>query len=154
MRLRALWKANVSLGSNLAIILAVIIFAGFADAAFLAIEHYRGVVPPCSVLSGCEIVTTSRYSVMFGVPLALLGAIHYLVELVLVLAYLDTRRSVVLLMLSVLVTIGALASLGFVYLQLGVLGAICLYCMFSAAVSFVAFALLIPTVRSYLRYEA
>ena len=38
---------------------------GFIDASFLTIEHYRGVVPPCSIISGCEKVTTSEYSEVF-----------------------------------------------------------------------------------------
>ena len=112
---------------------------GFLDATFLTIEHYRGVVPPCSVLKGCEQVTTSQYATVGPVPLALLGAIFYGVLFFLTIAYFDTKKEMILRLAAGLTAIGFLASLYFVYLQFFVIKAVCLYCMISAASSFLLF---------------
>lgn len=121
---------------------------GFADAAFLAIEHYRGVVPPCTIISGCEKVTTSVYSEVFGVPLALFGAVYYFALLVLIIAYFDLKKTIILKIAALATTIGLLASLYFIYLQLIVIKAICLYCMISAAASAMLFVLGIIILRA------
>lgn len=121
---------------------------GFADAAFLAIEHYRGVVPPCTIISGCEKVTTSVYSEVFGVPLALFGAIYYFTLLILIIAYFDLKKTIILKIAALATTIGLLASLYFAYLQLFVIKAICLYCMISAAASAMLFVLGIIILRA------
>ncbi|TAN58114.1 vitamin K epoxide reductase family protein [Patescibacteria group bacterium] len=110
---------------------------GFIDASFLTIEHYRGVVPPCSIISGCEKVTTSDYSKVFGIPLALFGAVYYFALLVLIIAYFDLKNAIILKIAALITPIGLLASIYFVYLQLIVLKAICLYCMISAAASII-----------------
>lgn len=114
---------------------------GFVDASFLAIEHYRGVAPPCSIISGCEKVTTSDYSVVFGIPLALFGAIYYFSLLVLIIAYFDFKKEIILKIAALITPIGFLASLYFIYLQVFVIKAICLYCMISAAASVILFIL-------------
>ncbi|MEK7615721.1 MAG: vitamin K epoxide reductase family protein [Patescibacteria group bacterium] len=98
---------------------------GFVDAAYLTVSHYQNAIPPCTI-SGCETVLTSEYAVMFGVPLALLGALYYLTVFFLVLS--NSVRVVVWL-----VGIGFVISLVLVGLQLFVLDAICQYCMISAA---------------------
>lgn len=120
---------------------------GFADASFLAIEHYRGVVPPCTIISGCEKVTTSDYSEVFGIPLALFGAIYYFTLLILIIAYFDLKKEAILKIAALITPVGFLASLYFVYLQLIVIQAICLYCMISAAASAMLFVLGIIILR-------
>ena len=128
-------------------------FLGFLDASYLTVKHFVGTPLPCSVLHGCEEVTTSQYSVIGGIPVALLGAVYYLAIFILILSVL--RRNMFsssgaenvalanedkLLNLTVRLTvIGLLASLWFIYLQLFVIKAICLYCMFSAFTSITLF---------------
>ena len=121
---------------------------GFIDASFLAIEHYRGVVPPCSIISGCEKVTTSSYAEVFGIPLALFGAIYYFALLVLIIAYFDLKKAIILKIAALVTPIGFLASLYFVYLQVFIIKAICLYCMISAAASITLFVLGIIILRA------
>jgi len=115
--------------------------AGFVDSSYLAIKHYTGVPPSCTILAGCEVVTGSQYAVMFGVSVALLGALYYLSIFLFSVYYLDSRRSEVLGWISHLTWIGFAASLYFVYLQLFVIGSICLYCMGSAVTSVTLFVL-------------
>lgn len=101
---------------------------GVADSAYLAAEHFAGKIPPCSVLRGCESVLTSQYAEVAGVPLALIGLVYYLT--LLILSRLEGRRA--LFAMATLTSLGLAISAGLVYLQVAVIGAICLFCMTSA----------------------
>ena len=57
---------------------------GFIDAAYLTVSHFMSVIPPCS-LAECETVLSSKYADIAGMPIALLGALYYLVLFFLVL---------------------------------------------------------------------
>lgn len=110
-------------------------FIGFADAAYLTAKHYLGGPIPCSVFSGCEKVTTSRYAVLLGIPLSLWGGGYYLAVLLGTVAYFDLRRDRILTAVAAFTAIGFVASAYFVYLQIWVIEAICPFCMLSAATS-------------------
>lgn len=112
-----------------------IALVGFADAAYLTIKHYAGGPIPCAVFTGCETVTASTYSTVFGVPVALLGALYYLSMFVLAIAYFDTKKEFFLRMASMGSAIGILATLWFLYVQAVLLGAFCFYCIVSAGTS-------------------
>ena len=112
---------------------------GFADATYLTVKHFLGTPIPCAILKGCEQVANSQYAVVFGIPVALLGSFYYLTILVLAAIYFDSRQPSVLKLLAYLTPFGFLASLWFVYLQVFVIKAICLYCMVSAATSTILF---------------
>ena len=127
--------------TKVAIIILIVALLGFADATYLTIEHYKGVIPPCSLVSGCEVVLTSAYSVVAGMPVSLLGAIGYLLILVGTFAYLDSK-STRILKYALLLTIPAfLASLWLLYVQAFILHSYCQYCLGSAATSIVLFVL-------------
>lgn len=115
--------------------LIIVSFIGFLDASYLTVAHYGGIDLTCTILKGCEEVTTSEYSVIFGVPLALLGVFYYLTVLLLSLIYFDTKNRFILKIIPPLTVAGLFASAWFVYLQLFVIKAICEYCMISAATS-------------------
>lgn len=117
----------------------VVSFLGWLDATYLVIKHYQGVTPPCTLLHGCEIVTTSAYSILWGIPLALYGAVYYLLVFVLSIIYLETGNARLLRLAGRFTVIGFLASLYFVYLQLFVIEAICVYCLGSATTSTLLF---------------
>ncbi len=127
--------------TKLAIALLIISFIGFLDATYLTVQHYRGLPPECSIVEGCEEVVTSKYAVMFGVPVALLGGIYYLTIFILSIIYLDSKNKSIIKLAALLTAAGLIASIGFVYLQLFVIKAICVYCMFSAATSTTLFVL-------------
>lgn len=114
---------------------------GFIDATYLTAEHYLGKIPPCSLVEGCETVLTSAYAAIFGIPTALFGSLFYFAVFILLIAYRETKSPAFIAALLVVSSLGFLASLGFVYLQLFVVRAICLYCMASAATSTLIFAL-------------
>lgn len=127
--------------TKLAIAFLVISFIGFLDATYLTVQHYRGLPPECSIIKGCEEVATSEYAVVLGVPVALLGVIYYLAILILSIIYLDSKKESIIKLAALLTIAGLGASIWFVYLQLFIIKAICIYCMFSAATSTTLFIL-------------
>lgn len=113
---------------------------GLSDATLLTKEHYSGLVLPCTVTHGCETVLTSKYAVVFGVPLALLGVIFYLTVLVSALYLLSNPNRRLKQFILLLGTIGFISSLGLIYIQGAVLHAWCQYCLLSALTSTLIFA--------------
>ena len=122
-------------------IFAAVALIGFLDASFLTVEHYVGGELPCLDGGGCETVTTSVYSTIAGIPVALLGALYYLATMVATLLYIERKKPLFLRTASWFVRLGFVFSLWFVYLQLFVINAICLYCMGSAITTTVLFIL-------------
>ncbi len=92
------------------------------------------------MLAGCENVLTSSYSTVGPVPVALLGSIYYLLIFLFTVAYIDSRRSDVLVAAAWFTITGFIAMLWFVYLQIFVIHALCLYCMMSAVTATLLFA--------------
>ena len=120
---------------------------GFVDAAYLTIEHFRGDGLVCGPFWDCDVVTTSKYSEIGGIPLALSGALYYLVIFLLTVAYFDTKKDRLLLIIAPLTVFGFLASLFLVYLQVFVIHALCFYCMISALTSTGLFAFAVIYIR-------
>lgn len=139
------------LKSFLPYLLIILSLLGVLDAAYLTFEHFAGIVPPCSIhwwLTDCGKVLGSKYSMFFGIiPLALLGVFQYIAELALSIFIITTGNKLAKLVLFIFSSAGLLFSIYFVYLMLGVIGAICLYCFASAIISlgiFVATLLAYP----------
>lgn len=107
-------------------------FVGFLDATYLTVKHYTGGPINCSILNGCDKVATSSYAAVLGVPVALAGAVYYLFLFLLAVIYIDSSRARFFHLAVFTAFAGFLASLWFVYLQVFVLRALCLYCLFSA----------------------
>ncbi|MBI4973566.1 quinone-dependent dihydroorotate dehydrogenase [Candidatus Roizmanbacteria bacterium] len=127
------------------IILLILAIAGIADAGYLTYEHYAHAVPTCTInrflpmFSDCGAVLRSKYSLIFGIPLALLGLIHYFIlASVLALAIISNKKFWWFWVL-IEATAGAFASVYFMYLQIGIIGKLCLYCTLSALISFIIF---------------
>ncbi len=125
------------------LVLAFFILAaiGFVDATYLAVEYFLGTPVSCSILKGCEEVTTSHYSKFFGQPVALFGSIYYLTVILLTAIYFETKKRLFFTFANILTLLGFLISMRFVYLQVFVIKAICIYCMASATSSTLLFAL-------------
>lgn len=125
----------------LPIAILIVSFFGFADASYLSIEHITGGTPNCSVLEGCDVVTTSKYSEVFGIPVALGGAFFYLTMFILTILHLDTKKETFLRFAAMITPAGLLASIYFVFVMAVLLEAWCLYCLGSAASSTTLFVL-------------
>ena len=119
-----------------------IAFIGFADATYLSAKHYLGEIPPCSLVNGCETVLTSPYATLpipGNIPIALVGAVYYLLLFVGGIIYLDTKNIRVLKSIAYCTAVGFFTSTALVMLQLFVIKALCLYCFVSAATSTLLF---------------
>lgn len=115
-------------------------FIGFADAAYLSVLHYLAVLPPCSVVSGCEKVLTSQYSEIVGIPLALFGAVYYLFIFFLSIVAFSFEKWSQLYWAALLTAGGFVASLSLVYVQVFIINALCFYCLISAGINMLLFA--------------
>lgn len=110
-------------------VIAVLALAGAIVSGLALQVHYSTGTSPCSINErwDCDIVNHSSYSLIDGVPVALIGIVGYLALLWLGLA----RQRVVLLLAS-------LAGLGYAlylaHIERDVLGVWCLYCVISLAI--------------------
>lgn len=114
-------------------------FLGFVDASYLTAKHYLGTALTCALFEGCDVVTTSKYSEILGVPVSLLGAVYYLSVFVFVAYYLDSHKLRSLSLAAYATFAGFSASLYFMYIQFFILKALCIYCLFSALTSTLLF---------------
>ncbi len=122
------------------IILSTLALVGFIDAAYLTIQHYANAIPPCTI-HGCETVLSSAYSVVFGLPVALLGVAYYFVLLILYFIYFQKKNTSLLIFTLRLSIVGFLADLWFVSAQAFLIHAWCVYCLLSALMSTLIFIL-------------
>ena len=112
----------------------VVALAGFLDAAYLTVEHFKNVIPPCSV-GGCEQVLTSSYASIVGIPVALLGLIYYAVIVLACVTYVTNPNTRLLQVVAYLSIAGFAVSIWFVFAQVVLIHAICPYCLLSEALS-------------------
>ena len=111
-------------------LLAALSVAGLLVSTYLTWTHLRGVAPVCVGGSGgCETVQASRYSEILGVPVAVLGLAGYAGLLFSTL--LETEGGVFFGLFVALV--GVLFSGYLTWLEVFVIGAICQWCVVSAA---------------------
>ena len=108
------------------ILLAVV---GIAASSLALREHYRTDTSPCSINErwDCGIVNHSPYAMLYGVPVAVIGIVGYLL-----LAILAFKRAYRLMLIA------AAAGLGFAlylaHIESAVLGVWCIYCVISLGV--------------------
>ena len=114
---------------------AVLAVCGLVVSTYLLL-YKLGVIGSmvCGVANECERVQASRYSTLFGVPVAAYGVGGYVVLLVLALAGLQASRAArpaVTRWLAGLSALGVVFSLYLLYLELFVIHAICRWCSVS-----------------------
>ncbi|MFA5947130.1 MAG: vitamin K epoxide reductase family protein [Patescibacteria group bacterium] len=110
---------------------------GLLDSGYLTAHKLFGTPLRCGVVGGCEIVSQSPYSMVFGVPLSLIGMLFYLTMFFGALTYREFGLEKVLKAVAILSVVSILTSAWLVGVQLFVIKAICIYCMISAGISFV-----------------
>jgi uncharacterized membrane protein len=116
------------LGLHPGVILAVLDLAGLAIAAYLSVVELGGGVPACGPIKGCEEVALSEYSRIGGVPVAVFGVGLSLVLLTFAVAWWKTDLYVLLLAHYGLSLAGVIFEVYFLYLQVAVIGAVCVWC--------------------------
>lgn len=108
---------------------------GLIDSIYLSVVKIGSSTPAfCAPGGGCDVVNSSPYSEIFGIPIAVLGAGAYLVlisALLLEAHSYDWKSNSLLLQLGISL-IGFLYSAYLTYLEIAVIKAICPYCVVSA----------------------
>jgi uncharacterized membrane protein len=123
----------------LVLIFLIVSLLGAADAIYLTVKHYDLSTIECGGSHGCEDVTSSEYSEVLGIPVSMGGALYYLIVFVSIVVYSYIKKEAIVYWVSRFTLVGFLASLYFVFLQLFIIKAICLFCMFSAGTSTILF---------------
>ncbi|MBI2780208.1 MAG: hypothetical protein HYX55_00235 [Chloroflexi bacterium] len=116
------------LGLHPAVILAVLDVIGLGIAVYLSVVELNGGVPICGPIKGCEEVARSEYSRIAGIPVAVFGVVLSLVLLSLAVAWWRTDLYVLLLAHYGLSLAGVIFEAYFIYLQVFVIGAVCVWC--------------------------
>jgi uncharacterized membrane protein len=107
----------------------------------------------CSI-DGCEKVNTSPWAILLGQPVAMWGVLYYVAMFATaftstVARFADDRRFT--LALVVLAGWGVLFSAWLTYVELAVIHAVCMYCVISAIIVVIMFALSLMELRSATR---
>ena len=109
---------------------------GFGISIYLLMVHWSIIGQAvCLGVGDCQYVNTSIYSELFGVPVALLGALTYVAFVALIaLIGRGIGDDVTRLAMFFVAVIGLLFSLYLTYIEVYVLHEICPWCVFSAIV--------------------
>ncbi len=121
----------------------VLSLAGIADSLYLFYEHLGHEVM-CLTDTGCAAVDASPYSELAGVPVSLLGLGSYLALFALTalgLRYRSLRPAWIHLGIFGISLVGVLYSAYLTYLELYVIHAVCSWCVISAGLIALIFAL-------------
>jgi len=119
-------------------------FAGFLDATYLTIVHYKNLIPPCSAITNCELVLTSKYATFLGIPIALIGTLYYCILLAFLILLYQEKKKIFLDFSAFLVFSALGVSILLVYIQAGILHAFCQYCLLSEGINTALFLCIIP----------
>lgn len=121
------------------IVTALLAGAGIAVSSFSLYHHFsHSRTSFCDIGQefNCDLVNRSQYSVVLGLPVALVGILGYLLLLALATVYREKAESPYMLLIA---SSGGLAfALRLAYIEAFVLHAWCILCLSSLAIIFVA----------------
>jgi uncharacterized membrane protein len=115
-------------GIHPGLILAALDVVGLLIALYLSVVELGGGTPSCGPIKGCEEVALSEYSRIGGVPVAVYGVGLSLILLTFAIAWWKTDAYGLLLAHYGLSLAGVLFEAYFIYLQVFVIGAVCVWC--------------------------
>ena len=120
------------------LVILLLTFFGLSDSLYLAQHQESGTPLLCDVqnLSGCNVVANSSYSFLFGIPIAKYGVVFYGLLFILAALELVIFDQFLRRLLQVISLFGVLGSLYFVFVQVFLIGAFCIYCFVSALIAF------------------
>jgi len=131
-------KAGV-VGKLMGFFLAVAII-GWGASTFLTAVHFWALPLPEGIEpQGSMAVITSSWAYIGPIPLALVGALYYVVMIALGATWRSIRHPLLDKVMLPMTGLGVLMSAGLVYLQLGPIGEICPFCMVSATATTLLF---------------
>lgn len=125
----------------LQMVLVSLVIIGIYDTSYLSYKHFFEPYNICSagLFSNCDAVIKSQYSIIFGIPLAILGLIHYFWLGALLWMSYFLGSSIYKRFAFIQSAIGIVVSLYLTYLQFFVIGSLCPYCLLSALISFIIY---------------
>ncbi len=138
--------------------LIVLCVAGLLVSGYLAYVYLADADALCSGVGGCDAVKDSRYAAVAGIPVPVLGLAGYAAILAVVLletssGFLGEHSRILAFGFSLF---GTLYSAYLTYLELAVIKAVCPYCVASAVIMTVIFAValarLVKDLRSVQEY--
>lgn len=110
------------------LLLVALDLVGLAVAAYLSTVELQGALPYCGPLHGCETVALSPYSRIAGIPVAVFGVALSISLLTLAVAWIRTGRLALLAAHYGLSLVGVLFEVYFTYIEVAVIGAVCVWC--------------------------
>lgn len=116
-------------------------FLGFLTATYLTILHYKNALPPCAITKGCETVLTSKYSVIFGIPIALLGSFFYTSVIAACILFYHGSKKIFAKAIFLISSAGITVSILLFYIQFALIKNFCQYCVLSEVINFSIFFL-------------
>ena len=126
--------------------LALLSLPGMGASAYLTYSHYADEATVCAGVGSCELVQTSEYSLVAGVPVALMGLAYFVAVALLASARL-LRVSLALdwaTPAAFTMAIGGTAFVGYLTaVELFVLEAICPWCVSVAVMTVISLGLII-----------
>ncbi len=131
----------------------VLALLGLGISVYLTVEHFQGVTPSCPAtgIINCAKVTTSAQSRLFGVPVALLGLIYYVVVTGVHLPPLWRSTNRMVAWARVVLAAGGMAFVIYLLVaELLIIGNICLWCTGVHIITFALFVLVMATAPALL----
>lgn len=110
------------------VLLATLDLMGLAIAGYLSVVELRGGLPSCGPLKGCEEVALSEYARIGTIPVAVFGVALSISLFVLAIAWMRSGRVELLAAHYWLSLLGVVFEVYFTYLELFVIGAVCVWC--------------------------
>ena len=133
-------KHNVA--AKFALPAAIFALIGIIDASYLTWHHLKKELVPCSIVSGCEIVLTSAYAEIAGIPLAGFGLAAYVLAFGLAVSAFFLSRKLWFLF-GIHIFFMTIFTFWLLYVQAFVLKAFCQFCLLSAVVTLTLFTIAI-----------
>jgi uncharacterized membrane protein len=118
-------------------VLATLDLIGLVIAGYLSAVELRGELPYCGPLKGCEAVALSEYARISGIPVAVFGVVLSISLFTLAILWIRTGRIELLAAHYGLSLIGVVFEVYFTYVEVFVIGAVCVWCA-SYGISLVA----------------
>ena len=108
--------------------MTVFAVVGLGIAAYLLTSRFLGEAPACGPVKGCETVAASEYATMFGLPVALFGVGFSLILVTACVMWWRRAERRALYASYGLGLAGIIAVAYLTYLEVFVIGAICVWC--------------------------